>query len=36
MKDLTFGAMVLRLALAMLCSGVIGYGRSRKQRPVGL
>ena len=36
MKDLTFGAMVLRLALAMLCGGVIGYGRSRKQRPADL
>ena len=36
MTDLSFGDMVLRLALAMLCGGVIGYGRSRKQRPAGL
>ena len=36
MKELTFGAMTLRLALAMLCGGVIGYGRSRKERPAGL
>ena len=36
MVELSFGAMVLRLALAMLCGGVIGYGRSRKQRPTGL
>ena len=36
MKELTFGAMVLRLALAMLCGGLVGYGRSRKQRPAGL
>ncbi len=36
LRDFTFGAMVLRLALAMLCGGVIGYGRSRKERPAGL
>ena len=36
MKELTFGAMVMRLALAMVCGGTIGYGRSRKQRPAGL
>ena len=36
LKDFTFGAMVLRLALAMLCGGAIGYGRSRKERPAGL
>ena len=36
MKEITFGAMVLRLAPAMLCRGAIGYGRSRKQRPAGL
>ena len=35
MKEIGFGAMVLRLALAMLCGGVIGYGRSRKERPAG-
>ena len=26
----------MRLGLAMLCGGMIGYGRSRKQRPAGL
>jgi len=36
MRELTFGAMVLRLTLAMLCGGTIGYGRSRKERPAGL
>ena len=36
MREFSFGAMVLRLALAMLCGGVIGYGRSRKERPAGL
>ena len=36
MREFTFGSMVLRLALAMLCGGVIGYGRSRKERPAGL
>lgn len=36
MKEITFWDMVLRLALAMLCGGVLGYGRSRKQRPAGL
>ena len=36
MTDLSFGSVVLRLALAMLCGGVIGYGRCRKQRPAGL
>lgn len=36
MEGFGFGAMLLRLALAMLCGGVIGYGRSRKDRPAGL
>ena len=36
MQDFTFGSMLLRLTLAMLCGGVIGYGRSRKDRPAGL
>ncbi len=36
MKELTFRDMVLRLAQSMLCGGVVGYGRSRKQRPAGL
>ncbi len=36
LKDFTFGAMVLRLALAMLCGGAIGYGRSKKERPAGM
>ena len=36
LKDFTFGAMTLRLVLAMLCGGAIGYGRSKKERPAGL
>ena len=36
MQELSFGDMLLRLALSMLCGGVIGYGRSRKDRPAGL
>ena len=36
MQNFTFGSMLLRLALAMLCGGVIGYGRSKKERPAGL
>ena len=36
LRDLSFGAMVLRLALAMLCGGAVGYGRSKKERPAGL
>ena len=36
MREFSFGTMVLRLVLAMLCGGVIGYGRSRKERPAGL
>ena len=34
--DFTFGSMVLRLALAMACGGLLGYGRSRKERAAGL
>ena len=36
LREFTFGAMLLRLVLAMLCGGTIGYGRSRKERPEGL
>lgn len=36
MTDLSIGSMVLRLALAMLCGGMIGYGWSRKQCLAGL
>ena len=35
LRSLTFGSMILRLCLAMLCSGVFGYGRSRQERPAG-
>ncbi|MBR6165914.1 MAG: MgtC/SapB family protein [Clostridia bacterium] len=34
--SLTFGAVALRLLLAMLCGGAVGYGRSRRERPAGL
>ena len=36
LRELTFGSMALRLFLAMLCGGVLGYGRSKKERPAGL
>lgn len=36
LRNLTFGSMILRLCLAMLCGGVLGYGRSRRERPAGL
>lgn len=36
LRDFTFGSMVLRLALAMLAGGAIGYGRSKKERAAGL
>ena len=36
MEDFTFGSVLLRLVLAMACGGVIGYGRSKKERPAGL
>ena len=35
LRDFTFGSMMLRLCLAMVCGGVLGYGRSRKERPAG-
>lgn len=36
MTEFTFGDMALRLLLAMICGGTIGYGRSKKERPAGL
>ena len=36
LRDFSFGSMVLRLALAMICGGVLGHGRSRMERPAGL
>ena len=36
MEGLSFGTLVLRLCLAMLCGGVLGYGRSKQERPAGL
>lgn len=36
MKELTLGAMAVRLVCSMICGGLVGYGRSRKQRPAGL
>lgn len=36
LRELTFGSMVLRMCLAMLCGGLLGYGRSRRERPAGL
>ena len=36
LRCLTFGTLALRLALAALCGGVLGYGRSQQVRPAGL
>lgn len=36
LRAFSFGTVVLRLVLAMLCGGVIGYGRSQKARAAGL
>ena len=35
-RSLTFATAVLRLLLAILCGGVVGYGRSKKARAAGL
>jgi len=36
LKGFSFGAAILRLVLAMLCGGAVGYGRSKKERSAGL
>ena len=36
LKEFTFGSVVLRLMLAALAGGLIGAGRSRKQRAAGI
>ena len=36
LKEFTFGSVVLRLVLAALAGGLIGAGRSRKQRAAGI
>lgn len=35
-RNLTFFNVACRLILAMLAGGVIGWGRSRRERPAGL
>jgi len=35
-RDITFGSMVLRMVLSVICSGIIGLERSAKNRPAGL
>ncbi len=35
-RDITFGSMVLRMVLAVVCSSIIGLERSAKNRPAGL
>jgi len=35
LRQFNFSSVVLRLLLAMLCGGVIGYGRSKKERAAG-
>ena len=36
LRQFSFGTMLLRLLLAMLSGGAVGYGRSRKARAAGL
>ena len=36
MRQITLGSAVLRLLLAMLAGGIIGYGRARRNQPAGL
>ena len=36
LRDFSFGSVVFRLILALLCGGVIGYGRSKKHCAAGL
>ena len=35
LREFTFVSAVLRMLLAMLCGGVVGYGRSQMARPAG-
>ncbi len=35
-RDITFFSMILRLGLAVICSGIIGLERASKNRPAGL
>ena len=35
LREFTFLSVLLRLTLAMLCGGVIGYGRTKKRRTAG-
>ena len=36
LREFSFGSAVLRLLLALISGGVIGYGRSKKERSAGL
>ena len=36
LREFSFGALVLRLLLALVCGGVIGYGRSKRGCAAGL
>jgi len=35
LREFTFASAVLRLLLAMLSGGVVGFGRSQKERAAG-
>lgn len=35
LRDLTYLSIVVRLVLAILCGGLIGYDRGKKRRPAG-
>ena len=36
LREFSFGSAVLRLMLALVCGGVVGYGRSKMDRSAGL
>ena len=36
LRQFSFGSVLFRLMLALVCGGVIGYGRSKKDCPAGL
>ena len=36
LEDLNFVSIILRLTMAVIFGGIIGYGRERERRPAGL
>ena len=35
LREFNFVTVIIRLLLAMVCGGVVGFGRSKKARPAG-